>query len=85
VADIPADAVDRSIVQRLLVIYTDYLGPAAKLVFKQQLAALAVTSRTLPRARVSELVTLLAARIPVQERRGEFAAAVREYRERMLF
>ncbi|HTP30134.1 MAG TPA: hypothetical protein VMK12_31315 [Anaeromyxobacteraceae bacterium] len=79
-----AGAVERAAVQDLLAIYTNYLGPAAKLVFKQQLAALGVTSRTLRRSQVDEFVALLAAKIPVAVRQREFGAAIREYRERTL-
>jgi predicted regulator of Ras-like GTPase activity (Roadblock/LC7/MglB family) len=79
----PPDAVDRRVVQQLLAIYTDYLGPAAKLVFKQQLAAVGVTSRTLRRAQMDDFVARLTARIPVPQRQREFAAAVREYQERV--
>jgi hypothetical protein len=75
--------VDRRVVQQLLAIYTDYLGPAAKLVFKQQLAAVGVTSRTLRRAQMDDFVARLTARIPVPQRQREFAAAVREYQERV--
>ncbi len=81
--DTPPDALDRSVVQQLLVIYTDYLGPASKLVFKQQLATLGATSRTLRRSQLDNLLARLTARIPVPERQRQFAAAVRECRERV--
>lgn len=82
VSAVPADAVDRSVVQQFLTIYTDFLGPAAKLVFKQELATIGATSRTLRRAQLSDLLTRLAARIPVPERQREFAAAIRDYQRR---
>jgi predicted regulator of Ras-like GTPase activity (Roadblock/LC7/MglB family) len=79
----PPDAVDRSIVQQLLVIYTDYMGPAAKVVLKQQLATLGVTSRTLRRSQFADLVARLTATIPAAARQREFAGAVRQYQERV--
>jgi predicted regulator of Ras-like GTPase activity (Roadblock/LC7/MglB family) len=81
--EIPPDAVDRSAVQQLLTIYTEYLGPAAKPIMKQQLAALGVTSRTLRRGQLSDLVTRLSTKIPVPARQQEFAAAVRAFRQRI--
>lgn len=82
--EIPPDAVDRAIVQSLLTIYRDYLGPAAKIVFKQQLAGLGVTSRTLRRGQFGDFVARLAAKIPVAQRQKEFIAAVRQFQDRVL-
>lgn len=81
--EIPPDAVERSAVQQLLTIYTEYLGPAAKPVMKQQLAALGVTSRTLRRGQLSDLVSRLSAKIPVAARQQEFATAVQAFRQRV--
>ncbi|HET9956812.1 MAG TPA: hypothetical protein VFQ61_20090 [Polyangiaceae bacterium] len=81
--EIPPDAVDRSFVQQLLVIYTDYLGPAARAVFKQQLAALGVTSRTLRRAQVNDLIARLVTKIPVAQRQKEFTAAARKHQDKL--
>jgi len=81
--EIPPDAVDRSAVQQLLTIYTEYLGPAAKPVLKQQLAALGVTSRTLRRGQFSDLVARLSAKIPVPARQQEFNTAVQAFRQRV--
>lgn len=82
--EIPPDAVDRSVVQQLLTIYTEFLGPAAKPVLKQQLAALGVTSRTLRKGQVSDLVGRLTSKIPVLQRQHEFNAAVQAFRQRVL-
>jgi len=71
-------------VLQLLAIYTEYLGPAAKLVFKQQLDAMSTTSRTLGRTQLDALVGRLTARIPVPQRQREFAASAREYLGRLL-
>jgi hypothetical protein len=73
----------RSVLQQLAIIYVDYLGPAANLVFKQELAALGVTSRTLRRAQLNDLLARLTTRIPVLGRQREFATAVRKHRERL--
>jgi predicted regulator of Ras-like GTPase activity (Roadblock/LC7/MglB family) len=82
--DIPPDAVDRAIVQQLLTIYKEYLGPAAKLVVKQQLAALGVTSRTLRRPQFADLISRLASKIPVPQRQKEFLVAARQFQDRVL-
>ena len=82
--EIPPDAVDRSAVQHLLTIYTEYLGPAAKPVLKQQLAALGVTSRTLRKGQLSDLIARLAAKIPVPQRQREFTEAVQTFRQRVM-
>jgi hypothetical protein len=82
--EIPPDAVERSLVQQLLVVYKDYLGPAAKPVMKQQLAGLGVTSHTLRKIQFSDLVTRLASKIPVAQRQQEFLNAVADLRRRAL-
>ncbi|HEX2730599.1 MAG TPA: hypothetical protein VHM70_03305 [Polyangiaceae bacterium] len=82
--EVPADAVDRAILHQLLSIYQEYLGPAAKAVLKQQLAALGVTSRTLRRTQFGDLVTRLTSKIPVPQRQREFNLAVQKFQERML-
>ena len=80
----PPDAVDRSAVQHLLTLYTEYLGPAAKPVLQQQLAALGVTSRTLRRSQLSDLVSRLSAKIPEPQRQREFNDAVQAFRQRIM-
>lgn len=82
--EIPPDAVDRALLQQLVVIYQEYMGPAAKAVLKQQLAALGVTSRTLRRGQFGDLTARLASKIPVVDRQREFTSAVQKFRERML-
>jgi len=82
--EIPPDAVDRALIQQLVVIYQEYMGPAAKAVLKQQLAALGVTSRTLRRGQFGDLAARLTSKIPVAERQREFTSAVQKFRERML-
>ena len=82
--EIPPDAVERSVVQHLLTLYTEYLGPAAKPVLQQQLAALGVTSRTLRRGQLSDLVNRMTAKIPVPQRQREFAEAVQAFRQRIM-
>jgi len=81
---IPPDAVDRRVLLQLLDVYRNYLGPAAKLMLKQQLSALGVTSHTLRRAQFGDLVTRLAQRIPSVERQREFVSAARELAQRYL-
>ena len=82
--EIPPDAVSRSALQRLLAVYTDFLGPAAKPVLKQQLAALGVTSRTLRHSQFSDFLAKLNSKIPTAERQREFLLAVQKLRERSL-
>jgi predicted regulator of Ras-like GTPase activity (Roadblock/LC7/MglB family) len=81
---IPPDAVDRRVVVQLLEVYRNYLGPAAKLVLKQQLNLLGVNSYTLRRGQFGDFVTRLAQRIPSVERQQEFLAAARELAQRTL-
>jgi predicted regulator of Ras-like GTPase activity (Roadblock/LC7/MglB family) len=80
----PPDALDRAILQQLLSIYQEFLGPAAKAVMKQQLASLGVTSRTLRRGQFGDLVTRLNSKIPVPQRQREFMAQVQKFQERAL-
>jgi predicted regulator of Ras-like GTPase activity (Roadblock/LC7/MglB family) len=82
--EIPPDAIDRALIQQLVVLYQDYMGPAAKAVVKQQLVVLGVTSRTLRRGQLGDLVTRLGSKIPVPERQREFFAAVAKFRERVV-
>jgi len=82
--EIPPDAVDRVLIQQLVTIYQEYMGPAAKAVVKQQLSALGVTSRTLRRAQFGDLVARLAGKIPTAERQREFGATVAAFRQRVL-
>lgn len=74
---IPPDAVGKAIVMRLLETFTEFMGPAARTVMKQQLAALGVSSRTLRHAQYVDLVHRLAARLPSTARQGQFIAAAR--------
>lgn len=81
---IPPDAVDRQVIVQLLEVYRNYLGPAAKVVLKQQLAQLGVTSHTLRRAQFGDFVTRLAQKIPSPERQREFVTASRDLAQRLL-
>lgn len=80
--EIPPDAVDRGHVLQILSIYKEFLGPAAKPVFKQQLASLGVTSRTLRRGQLTDFVNRLLSKIPVANRQQEFVSKVGEFRAR---
>jgi predicted regulator of Ras-like GTPase activity (Roadblock/LC7/MglB family) len=79
---IPPDAVDRAVILQLLDVYRNYLGPAAKLVLKQQLAALGVTSRSLRIGQYGDFVIKLAQKIPNPERQREFVTHAHRLRER---
>jgi predicted regulator of Ras-like GTPase activity (Roadblock/LC7/MglB family) len=81
---IPPDAVDRRVLLQLLEVYRNFLGPAAKLMLKQQLSLLGVTSHTLRRAQFGDFVTRLAQKIPSVERQREFVTAARELAQRFL-
>lgn len=76
-AAIPPDAVGRERVIELLRAYTLAIGPAAKVLLKQQLAELGVSSRTLRIGQMHDLVMRLATKIPTAERQQEFVDAVR--------
>lgn len=69
---IPPDAVGKSNVTQLLTVYANYMGPAAKVVLKQHLAAFGVTARTLRKGQWQDLLNRLGAKIPSAERRREF-------------
>jgi predicted regulator of Ras-like GTPase activity (Roadblock/LC7/MglB family) len=79
---IPPDALERAVVLQLLDVYRNFLGPAAKLVFKQQLAAFGVTSRTLRAGQYGDFVIRLAQKIPSPERQREFVLAAQKLRDR---
>jgi len=81
---IPPDAVDRRVLLQLLEVYRNFLGPAAKLMLKQQLGLLGVTSHTLRRSQFGDFVTRLAQKIPSPERQREFVAAARDLAQRFL-
>jgi predicted regulator of Ras-like GTPase activity (Roadblock/LC7/MglB family) len=81
---IPPDALDRAVVLSLLEAYRNFLGPAAKLVFKQQLAAFGVTSRTLRAGQFGDFVIRLAQKIPSPERQREFVLNAQKLRERSI-
>jgi predicted regulator of Ras-like GTPase activity (Roadblock/LC7/MglB family) len=81
---IPPDAIDRQVVVQLLEVYRNYLGPAAKVVLKQQLAQLGVTSHTLRRSQFGDFVTRLAQKIPTPARQQEFLGAARDLAQRLL-
>lgn len=78
---IPPDAVGKAVVLRLLTLFTEYMGPAAKTVLKQQLAALGVSSRTLRHAQFPVLVNRLAGKLPSGPRQTQFLEAVRSLHE----
>jgi predicted regulator of Ras-like GTPase activity (Roadblock/LC7/MglB family) len=79
---IPPDAVERALILQLLEAYRNYLGPAAKIVLKEQLAALGVTSRSLRSGQYGDFVMRLAQRIPSTERQREFISSAQRLRER---
>ncbi len=81
---IPPDAVDRGVILQLLDVYRNFLGPAAKPVFKQQLAALGVTSRSLRAGQYTDFVVRLAHKIPSAERQREFMLGAKQLRERSV-
>ena len=77
------DAVPRIIIQELLRIYVNYLGPAAKTVLKAQLSDLGATSRTLHYLQFDELVIRLTRKIPSAERQKEFQQAAQQLAKRI--
>jgi len=70
--------------RELLNVFTEYFGPAARLVFKQHLAALGVTAQTLPRNELGMFLLELAKTIPSAHQQQEFMAKVQAYRTRSL-
>ncbi|MFT3927048.1 MAG: hypothetical protein QM778_31165 [Myxococcales bacterium] len=78
---VPPDAVGKALVVQMLGVYVNYTGPAAKVLFKQQLAALGVTARTLRHGQFNDFLTRLAAKIPNPERQQSFIEAARALRQ----
>lgn len=75
---IPPDALGRPVVLRLLEVFTSYMGPAARMVLRQQLDTLGASTRTLRESQYDSLVLALATRIPSPVRKDEFLAAARQ-------
>jgi predicted regulator of Ras-like GTPase activity (Roadblock/LC7/MglB family) len=83
-SELPADAVPHAVLRDLVGLYAEYLGPAAKPVFKQQLSELGATVRSLRQAQLTAFVAQLTKFIPRPEQKQAFSEAVRAYRERAL-
>jgi hypothetical protein len=74
--EIPPDAVDRAKVLQVLDVYRQFVGPAAKVMLKQELEGLGVTSRSLRQGQFRDFLARLARRIPSVERQQQFFRAV---------
>lgn len=74
--EIPPDAVDRAKVLQVLDVYRQFVGPAAKVMLKQELEGLGVTSRSLRQGQFRDFLTRLARRIPSADRQQQFFQAV---------
>lgn len=74
---IPPDAVGRPRVIALLRAYALAIGPAAKVLLRQQLAELGVSSRTLRQSQAQDLIMRLAVKIPAPAQQQEFVDAAR--------
>lgn len=74
--ELPPDAVPREDVLKLLETYRQYVGPAAKVMLKQELDGLGVSSRTLRKGQYRDFVARLARRIPSVDRQQEFLQAI---------
>lgn len=73
----PPDAVGKAAIRDLLHMLQRSLGPAAKLVLKQELTKLGATARTLRKGQWVDLVDGLARRIADAAKRAAFAAAAK--------
>lgn len=74
--EVPPDAVDRAKVLQVLDVYRQFVGPAAKVMLKQELEGLGVTSRSLRQGQFRDFIARLARRIPSTERQQQFFQAV---------
>jgi hypothetical protein len=74
--EVPPDAVPREEVLKLLDVYRQFVGPAAKVMLKQELEGLGVSSRTLRKGQLRDFVTRLARRIPSVDRQQQFFQAI---------
>jgi hypothetical protein len=73
--DIPPDAIPRARILLILEVYRQFMGPAAKVVFKQELESLGVTSRTLRQEQLTDFLKRLARHLPGLERQQQFIHA----------
>jgi predicted regulator of Ras-like GTPase activity (Roadblock/LC7/MglB family) len=73
--EIPPDAIPRTRILLILDVYRQSMGPAAKVVFKQELESLGVTSRTLRQEQLGDFLKRLARHIPGLERQQQFIHA----------
>ncbi len=71
---VPADAVGKEVVHRLMKALARQVGPFAKVFLKQELTKLGATPRTLVRDQYSDLVQILGRRISDEGQREAFSA-----------
>lgn len=74
--DLPPDAIDRGKILQVLEVYRQFVGPAAKLMLKQELESLGVTSRSLRQGQFRDFIARLARRIPNVERQQQFLQSI---------
>ena len=68
----PMNAVPAAEIKKLLLAYTEFAGPAARLVLKDELSNLGYSSSTLPREHLGALVDGLTARLQTPSDRERF-------------
>ena len=74
----PVNAVPPEEIKRLLSAYTEFAGPAARLVVKDVLKTLGYSSSTLPREHLSSLIEGLATRLQTPQDREQFLRTVQK-------
>ena len=62
--------------KRVIAAFTEFAGPAARLVVKQELKALGATAQTMTRPQFDQLIQRLSARLATDEQRNAFSANI---------
>ena len=68
----PVGAVTVEEMRQILTAFTEFAGPAAKMVLKQELRGLGYGSSSLPREQYEALLDRLSGRLPTPSQRGKF-------------
>ncbi|MEL6184422.1 MAG: hypothetical protein AAFU79_07350 [Myxococcota bacterium] len=73
----PVGAVTVEEMRQILIAFTEFAGPAAKMVLKQQLRELGYGSSSLPRGQLEIFLDRLTLRLPTPSQREKFRASLR--------
>ncbi len=74
----PHGMIPRPVVLELLAAFRHYMGPFAKVIMKQEMTKMGISSQTLQRTHWPDLCGTLGEKIPDLQRRNKFAAKARQ-------